>query len=297
MSDNQDYPSHYTPPPWQRGPMTSVDGDYAPQGKPSSIPSAFGGGNVDLASAFEGQLQDQKAVNQELLRTLESIGIMAQRVSAMLGGTATGDSDSYTAPATSVGAAAGVAGIPQAGTFAPGDTSAAAVINAALGTSYGSGMGAGPQMSALGMMPSGPFGGGGGIGISPQMIGDATAPPVSIGAGGGTVPDSNPAFAAPTTNQDQPGYGPAQPGESAPSDIGKYLKGALGATFFEKRGAQEAGGSITGTLRNPSVRGIAGLLNKTSLGPSIQRWGQQHTYEQVNVLWRPWINPLRAKRP
>lgn len=230
------------PSPFNRGPMTSVDGDYAPPvpGRPQGIPSSFGG-NVDLASAFEGTLSDMRAVAQQTIKTLSDIGIMAQRVSSMLGGSANGSMAAPPVPNQ----------VPQ---LFPSNTSSynvTAAIAQATGAVYGTAANASPQYNpSYSLMPS-----------------DITNPafasiPTNFGAGptAQPVPPQVPPspFDMPSPSG-TPSWAPAAPSDQQrDADIAriKHLtEMVLGGEYIENTGGSQAG-QMRQMATQPSVRGI-----------------------------------------
>ena len=240
MPDPQ-YPSASgpTPSPFNRGPMTSVEGDYAPPapGSPQGIPSSFGG-NVDLASAFEGTLSDMRAVAQQTIKTLSDIGIMAQRVSSMLGGTDKGFEAAPPVPNN----------VPQL--FGSNTTSAnvAAAISQATGASYGSAANATPQFNpSFGSMP-------------PEMTNPSFTSIQSSMGGPTAAPVPNQVPASPADN---PSWQPAAPPEIGNDKTLERLRNitsnVLGVEAVENRGGQQAH-EVQSLSQHPSVRGITQSL-------------------------------------
>lgn len=245
------FPSHYSPAPspFNRGPMTSVEGDYAPPAPGSSqgIPSSFGG-NVDLASAFEGTLSDMRAVAQQTIKTLSDIGVMAQRVSSMLGGTDKGFEAAPPIPNQ----------VPQL--FSSNNTSAniAAAISQATGASYGSAANATPQFNpSFGSMP-------------PEITNPSFASiPSGFGAGPTAQPIPNPVPASPA-DQTAPGGGPDSSHDADIQRIKHLTETAIGGEFMKNEGGATAGG-VKSLLTHPSVRGITQNL-ATKLGSINPKW-------------------------
>ena len=227
--------------PFNRGPMASVDGDYAAPA--SATPSSFGS-NVDLASAFEGTLSDMRAVAQQTIKTLSDIGVMAQRVSSMLGGT--GGRDGITAPP-----------VPNQLPPSPfgSNTSSAnitAAISQAIGLSYGSAANATPQFNpsyatlppeitnpAFASIPSGFGGHGGGLG---------TAQPVPNQVPSPKGDDSSAPAWEPSTGQ-QVG------GEKMLERLKQITSNVLGVEAVENRGGERAH-NAQALVQRPSVRSI-----------------------------------------
>ncbi len=227
--------------------MTSVDGDYAPPvpGTPQGVPSSFGG-NVDLASAFEGTLSDMRAVAQQTIRTLSDIGVMAQRVSSMLGGTAGGSMAAPPIPNQ----------VPQLFGSNTSSANVAAAISQASGASYGSAANASPQWNpSYAMMP-------------PAMVNPAfdSMPSGGFLPAGPTaqpVPNQVPPSPADAPSPGQPGWAPASPSDDKrDADIQKikhFTEAALGGEFLHREGSQEAG-QVKSLAQNPSVLGITQTL-------------------------------------
>ncbi len=195
--------------------MLSVEGEYAPR-IDQSVPSSFGGGNTDLASAFEGALKDFKAVQQQTIRTLEDVGVMAQRVSSMLGGTVAGNG------------------------FEP-LSSVHAIGNAMMGLSYGSGMGAGPNYGfGLGTMP---------VGVGNPAMGNFnnnnSFEPMSSPMPSG--PGVDPEGYSPATPEDTQ--------EATNASVRRFLEMAAGEKYLSNTGATDIRKGLS-TGKNLSVSSI-----------------------------------------
>jgi hypothetical protein len=254
MPDPQ-YPSAAgaTTSPFNRGPMTSVEGDYASSA--SASPSSFGG-NVDLASAFEGTLSDMRAVAQQTISTLSDIGIMAQRVSSMLGGTGGGGDGAIALPVPNQ--------LPSSpfgsNTSSPNVTAA---ISQAMGLSYGSAANATPQFNpSYATLP-------------PEITNPAYASiPVGFGGGGIAQPVPNQLPAPQGGETAAPPWQPSTPErESKDPDIQriKHLtETAIGGEFVKNEGGATAGG-VKNLLTHPSVRGITQSL-ASKLGSYNDKW-------------------------
>ena len=276
MSDMPSF-ANPTPSPFNRGPMTSVDGDYAPPapGTPQGIPSSFGG-NVDLASAFEGTLSDMRAVAQQTLKTLSDIGIMAQRVTSMLGGTAGGSMAASPIPNQ----------VPQLFGSHSSSSNIAAAISQASGASYGSAANATPQWNpSFGTMPT-------------DMTNPAFASiPTNFGMGPTAQPVPNFVPSSPAdapSPSSGPSWGPASNDESKrDADIEKikhFAEAALGGEFFENHGGEQAGVAKS-LAQHPSVRGITQTLAQNLLK------ARPNMGEKVKL--RPWdsvsnTDPVKA---
>jgi hypothetical protein len=190
-----------------------------------------------------------RAVAQQTIRTLEDIGVMAQRVSSMLGGTAGG------------GAASTVPNqVPQLFGSATSSYNVSAAIAQANGASYGSAANATPQWNpSYATLPL-------------DMTNPAFASiPTNFGTGPTAQPVPNQVAPSPA---DQAPASPSPADQQRDSDIAKikhFTEAAMGGEFLENTGASQAG-QLQSLASHPSVRGITQTL-ASKLGEINPRWG------------------------
>jgi len=245
--------------PFNRGPMTSVEGDYASSA--SAGPSAFGG-NVDLASAFEGTLSDMRAVAQQTVKTLSDIGIMAQRISSMLGGTG--------------GSGDGITALPVPNQLPPSPfgshTSSAnitAAISQATGASYGSAANATPQFNLS-------------YASLPPEITNPSFASLPSSATAQPVPSQNSASLADHSSTWEPA---TQQEESHASDIQriKHLtETVLAKEYLDNTGGKQAS-NLKSITAHPSVRSISASL-AGRMHDKYPGWAST-TADKPNVPW------------
>jgi len=179
-----------------------------------------------------------RAVAQQTIRTLEDIGVMAQRVSSMLGGTAGG------------GAASTVPNqVPQLFGSATSSYNVSAAIAQANGASYGSAANATPQWNpSYATLPL-------------DMTNPAFASiPTGFAAGPTAQPVPNQVPASPADGGGSPGWVPAsqpevQTGDQGLARLKQITSDVLGISAIENKGGEQAA-SVQSLASHPSVRGI-----------------------------------------